>query len=240
MLKVNGIYSGYGVVEVLKDCSIEINQGEILSIIGANGVGKTTLVNTISGMVRCNKGKIHWQGKDITNLPPHQRVKDGIVQVPEGRQIFGELTVAENLKLGAFNWISNRNKALYREELDKVYELFPRLYERKNQKAGTMSGGEQQMLALGRALMSLPKLIMLDEPSLGLAPLIVDMLFVAIKNLNSQLKLPMILIEQNAEIALEVCDRGYVMEAGKIVLSGRGDELARNPKVKEIYLGAAT
>lgn len=237
MLSIEKISSGYGMVEVLLNCSLEINEGEIVSIIGANGVGKSTLVNTISGLIRCVQGRISWLGEDITALPSHQRVEMGIVQVPEGRQIFAEFTVEENLKLGSFTWIRKKHKSFYNSEIEKVYEMFPILYERRNQKAGTMSGGEQQMLALGRALMSQPKLIMLDEPSLGLAPKVVYKMFDIIKELNQRFRLPILLIEQDAEIALDICDRGYVMESGKIVLSGTGKELSREPKVKEIYLG---
>lgn len=237
MLSVDKISSGYGLVQVLQNCSLEINEGEIVSIIGANGVGKSTLVNTISGLVRCAEGKISWLGADITAKPSDQRVRAGIVQVPEGRQIFAEFTVEENLKLGSFTWVRKKERAFYHNEMQKVYEMFPILYERRAQKAGTMSGGEQQMLALGRALMSQPKLIMLDEPSLGLAPKIVFMMFDVIKELNKRFKLPILLIEQDAEIALGICDRGYVMESGRIVLSGTGKELANEPKVKEIYLG---
>lgn len=237
MLSVEKISSGYGLIEVLQNCSLDINEGEIVSIIGANGVGKSTLVNTISGLVRCVQGRISWLGEDITTLPSHQRVAMGIVQVPEGRQIFAEFTVEENLKLGSFTWVRKKQKSFYHSELEKVYDLFPILHERRNQKAGTMSGGEQQMLALGRAMMSQPKLIMLDEPSLGLAPKVVFKMFDIIKELNQRFQLPILLIEQDAEIALDICDRGYVMESGKIVLSGTGKELSREPKVKEIYLG---
>lgn len=237
MLSVEKISSGYGLVQVLQNCSLEIKEGEIVSIIGANGVGKSTMVNTISGLVRCVQGKISWLGEDITALPSDQRVRAGIVQVPEGRQIFAEFTVEENLKLGSFTWVRKKERSFYHSEMQKVYDMFPILYERRNQKAGTMSGGEQQMLALGRALMSQPKLIMLDEPSLGLAPKVVFKMFDVIKELNQRFKLPILLIEQDAEIALDICNRGYVMESGKIVLSGTGRALANEPKVKEIYLG---
>lgn len=237
MLSVEKISSGYGMVQVLQNCSLEINEGEIVSIIGANGVGKSTLVNTISGLVRCVEGQISWLGEDITALPSNQRVKAGIVQVPEGRQIFAEFTVEENLKLGSFTWVRKKDRSFYHSEMEKIYQMFPILYERRNQKAGTMSGGEQQMLAIGRALMSQPKLIMLDEPSLGLAPKVVYMMFDVIRELNERFRLPILLIEQDAEIALEICDRGYVMESGRIVLNGTGKELANEPKVKEIYLG---
>ncbi|WAM30595.1 ABC transporter ATP-binding protein [Caldicellulosiruptor naganoensis] len=233
MLKVNRIDVYYGAIQALFSVSLEVQKGEIVTLIGANGAGKSTLLRTISGLIRPRTGSIHFEDIDITKKSPMEIVKLGISHVPEGRRVFPEMTVLENLELGAY---LRKDKQGIKEDLKKVFERFPRLYERKNQLAGTLSGGEQQMLAIGRALMSRPKLLLLDEPSMGLAPILVTEIFKIIKEINSQ-GTTILLIEQNAHMALSIADRAYVIETGKIVLSGEAKEIAANPEVKKAYLG---
>jgi len=232
LLRVEDLVSGYGKIEVLKKVSITVNEGEIVCVLGANGAGKTTLINTISGLVPVRSGKILFMGKDITHMSPHKRVELGLVQVPEGRKIFPKLTVLENLEIGAFTVNSTELK---KKNLEWIYSLFPILYERRNQKAGTLSGGEQQMLAIGRALMSNPKLLMLDEPSMGLAVKMMSLIFDVIKEISK--KVSILLVEQNANKALSIVDRGYLIETGKIVLSASRDVLITSEEVKRVYLG---
>jgi branched-chain amino acid transport system ATP-binding protein len=232
LLRVEDLVSGYGKIEVLKKVSITVNEGEIVCVLGANGAGKTTLINTISGLVPVRSGKILFMGKDITHMPPHKRVELGLVQVPEGRKIFPKLTVLENLEIGAFTVNSTELK---KKNLEWIYSLFPILYERRNQKAGTLSGGEQQMLAIGRALMSNPKLLMLDEPSMGLAVKMISLIFDVIKEISK--KVSILLVEQNANKALSIVDRGYLIETGKIVLSASRDVLITSEEVRKVYLG---
>lgn len=236
MLRVENVSSGYGPLIVLHGVSLVVEVGEIVGIIGANGAGKSTLLRTVSGALSCSRGKITFDGYDISNFPPHKVVKIGLTHVPEGRQIFAPLTTSENLLLGAYSKYHQFGKKKLRELLDSVFQIFPILYERRNQISGTLSGGEQQMLALGRGLMAEPKLLLLDELSLGLAPTIVDEICRVLQELNKK-GLPILLVEQNAEVALTVTHRTYVMEQGGIVLEGRSEEIADNDKVKEIYLG---
>ncbi len=236
MLSLKGVSSGYGRNEVLKDVNIAIQENEVVTIIGLNGAGKSTLIQTISGLLKCNKGQIIFENEDITTSPSCIRVKKGIVEVPEGRQVFAPLTVYENLKLGMYSKYRNMPKEEQKKQFRFIYELFPILFERRNQKAGTLSGGEQQMLAIGRALMSKPKLLLLDEPSLGLAPKIVALIFEVLRQL-SKTGLPVILVEQNANYAFDAASRGYVMDMGRIVLEGPTSVLVKNEKVKDIYLG---
>jgi branched-chain amino acid transport system ATP-binding protein len=232
MLKIEGLHTYYGNIHALKGIDVEIGAGEIVSLIGSNGAGKSTTLNTIAGLVRASEGKITFQGRDITNVAPYNLVKLGMSLSPEGREVFASLTVEENLRLGAF---SKKDKAQISASFDRVYDLFPRLKERVSQQAGTLSGGEQQMLAIGRALMSEPKLLLLDEPSLGLAPNIVQMIFSLITDINRQ-GTTILLIEQNANMALSVSNRAYVLETGKITMSGDARDLADDPRVKKAYL----
>ncbi|MCS7299223.1 MAG: ABC transporter ATP-binding protein [Spirochaetia bacterium] len=232
LLRVDNIVSGYGKIEVLKGVSIEVRKDEIVCILGANGAGKTTLANTIMGLVSLKKGSIYFLGKDISNYPIHERVKLGLAQVPEGRKIFPKLTVLENLEMGAFLVKDVKAK---KEDIEYVFSLFPILYERREQKAGTLSGGEQQMLAISRALMSRPKVMILDEPSMGLAVKAINLIFKVLLDLKKNMSL--LLIEQNANKALEIGDRGYVIETGRIVLSGDRDTLKTSEEVKKAYLG---
>ncbi len=234
MLNVSNLESGYGKLQVLKKISMHIKPGEIVTIIGANGAGKTTLLNTISGLIKSTSGEIVFNDQNIGNLPAEKIVKLGCSLVPEGRQIFDTLTVKENLMIGAYSL--NRNKKIINDELNKIFELFPILHERENQLGGTLSGGEQQMLAIGRALMAKPKLIMLDEPSMGLAPLIIKNIFDIIKELKNQGN-TILLVEQNAKAALGIADRGYVLETGQIVLEDTSKELLNNDDVQKAYLG---
>ena len=231
ILSVKDINVYYGAIHAIKDVSLEVNEGEIVTLIGANGAGKSTTLQTISGLLRSKTGGILFCGKSIAHMPSHKIVEQGIAQVPEGRRIFLQMTVQENLEMGAFT----RSGAIDKD-LDRVYELFPRLLERKKQIAGTLSGGEQQMLAMGRALMSRPKLMMMDEPSMGLAPILVEQIFSIIRQLHES-GTTILLVEQNAQMALSVADRAYVMETGKIILSGTGEELAQSDQVKKAYLG---
>ena len=231
ILSVTDINVYYGAIHAIKDVSLVVNEGEIVTLIGANGAGKSTTLQTISGLLRSKTGDIRFCGKSIAHLPPHKIVEQGIAQVPEGRRIFLQMTVQENLEMGAFTQSGAIDK-----DLDRVYALFPRLLERKKQIAGTLSGGEQQMLAMGRALMSRPKLMMMDEPSMGLAPILVEQIFSIIRQLHES-GTTILLVEQNAQMALSVADRAYVMETGKITLSGTGAELAQSDQVKKAYLG---
>ncbi len=236
MLEVEGLHAGYGRTEVLHDVSIEVNQGEAVCLLGANGAGKSTLLGCISGVVPPSQGTVLLNGETVTRFPPDQMVKRGVCHVPEGKQIFQTLTVLENLKLGSYSYAGRTPAREIQAEIEKVFALFPRLDERKTQRAGTLSGGEQQMLAIGRALMGRPRLLLLDEPSLGLAPLIIKEIFRTIEALR-QTGLTILLVEQNVRIALEVTDRGYVLQNGVIALAGRSDELLHSEQVAAAYLG---
>ncbi|WP_083479701.1 ABC transporter ATP-binding protein [Oxobacter pfennigii] len=233
MLGIKNVDTFYGKIHALKDVSFEVNEAEIVTLIGSNGAGKTTTLNTISSILKPAKGEIVFNGQTISRIAPHIVAKGGIAHVPEGRKIFPKMTVEENLEMGAFRFNDN-NKI--KKNMDYVFELFPRLLERKKQKGGTLSGGEQQMLAMGRALMSEPTLLLLDEPSMGLAPLLVELIFESIKRLNSE-GITILLVEQNAHKALKIAHRGYVLQTGSIVLTGTGAELLQNEMVKEAYLG---
>lgn len=233
LLEVKGLEVYYGVIQALKGIDFEVNEGEIVTLIGANGAGKTTTMQSVIGLIPPKAGTVSFEGKDITHLPCHKIVSLGMSQVPEGRRIFQELTVYQNLLMGAY---IQKDKKAIKEDIEKIYTRFPRLEERKNQIAGTLSGGEQQMLAMGRALMSRPKLLMLDEPSMGLSPLLVDEVFTIIKDLNKE-GTTVLLVEQNAGKSLAISDRAYVLENGKIVLSGTGEELLQSEEVKKAYLG---
>lgn len=233
MLKVTDLEVCYGVIRAIKGISFEVNKGEVVALIGANGAGKTTTLHTITGLIAPKAGKIEFEGKDITRMPGHKIVSLGMAHVPEGRRVFADLTVLENLKLGAY---TRKDKNEIAETLKKVYERFPRLEERKGQLAGTLSGGEQQMLAISRGLMSNPKLLMLDEPSLGLAPIIVEEIFNMIEKVRKA-GTTVLLIEQNASIALQISDYAYAIELGRISLSGTGQELLNSEDVKRVYLG---
>ena len=232
ILKVEGINVYYGAIHAIKDISFEVNQGEIVTLIGANGAGKTTTLQTISGLLHTRTGSITFQGQNITNIRADKLVSRGLAQVPEGRRVFLQMSVQENLEMGAYT----QPQAGVPKDLEMVFELFPRLKERRNQVAGTLSGGEQQMLAMGRALMSNPKLLMLDEPSMGLAPLLVEQIFDIIKELH-RAGTTILLVEQNAQMALSVADRGYVLETGRVTLTGPGQELLADEAVKKAYLG---
>ena len=233
LLEVKDLEVYYGVIQALKGISFEVNEGEIVTLIGANGAGKTTTMQSVIGLIPSKAGTVSYEGKNITHVPCHKLVKLGMAQVPEGRRVFQELTVYDNLLMGAY---TQTDKKLIKETIERIYERFPRLKERMNQIAGTLSGGEQQMLAMGRALMCRPKLIMLDEPSMGLSPLLVDEVFTIIKDLNAE-GTTVLLVEQNAGKSLAISDRAYVLENGKIVLSGTGEELLQSDKVKKAYLG---
>lgn len=233
LLEVKGLEVYYGVIQALKGIDFEVNEGEIVTLIGANGAGKTTTMQSVIGLIPPKAGTVSFEGKDITHLHCHKIVSLGMSQVPEGRRIFQELTVYQNLLMGAY---IQKDKKAIKEDIKKIYARFPRLEERKNQIAGTLSGGEQQMLAMGRALMSRPKLLMLDEPSMGLSPLLVDEVFTIIKDLNKE-GTTVLLVEQNAGKSLAISDRAYVLENGKIVLSGTGEELLQSEEVKKAYLG---
>ena len=234
MLEVKNLIVNYGVITALQGISLTVRRGDIVTLIGANGAGKTTTLRTISGLLKARSGEMLYEGKAITRLPAHQRVKLGMAQVPEGRMVFANLTVAENLRMGAY---LVRDKSAIATELDYVYTLFPRLKERARQVAGTLSGGEQQMLAIGRALMSKPKFLMLDEPSLGIAPLLVQKIFEKIIEINRRHGITILLVEQNANLALEVSNYGYVLETGRILLEDKSAALRENPQVRSAYLG---
>ncbi|EHZ19290.1 ABC transporter family protein [Streptococcus pneumoniae GA13224] len=233
MLKVENLSVHYGMIQAVRDVSFEVNEGEVVSLIGANGAGKTTILRTLSGLVRPSSGKIEFLGQEIQKMTAQKIVAGGLSQVPEGRHVFPGLTVMENLEMGAF---LKKNREENQANLKKVFSRFPRLEERKNQDAATLSGGEQQMLAMGRALMSTPKLLLLDEPSMGLAPIFIQEIFDIIQDIQKQ-GTTVLLIEQNANKALAISDRGYVLETGKIVLSGTGKELASSEEVRKAYLG---
>jgi branched-chain amino acid transport system ATP-binding protein len=233
ILELKDVHTFYGSIEALKGISIEVHEGEIVTLIGANGAGKSTTLRSINGLNHPRNGTIHFQGKDITDEAPHNVVKMGISQSPEGRRLFPRMSVIENLQMGAFQ---RADRSGIKEGMDRVFSLFPRLEERKNQKAGTLSGGEQQMCAIGRALMAEPKLLMLDEPSMGLAPIFVEKIFEIIREINDQ-GTPILLVEQNALMALHTANRGYVMETGTIVLADDAKALSENEQVKKTYLG---
>jgi branched-chain amino acid transport system ATP-binding protein len=233
ILQVEDIHTFYGSIEALKGISLEVYEGEIVTLIGSNGAGKTTTLRSISGIVPPRTGAIYYLGKDITGMPGHQVASIGIAQSPEGRRIFPRMTVLENLEMGAF---TRKDNAAIRADVERVYEMFPRLKERQKQKAGTMSGGEQQMLAMGRALMAQPKLLLLDEPSLGLAPVIVDKIYEIIREINQQ-GVTILLVEQNANYALDVSSRGYVLETGTVALSDKSSALRTDERVMAAYLG---
>ena len=234
MLKIEDIYVNYGHSEALRGVSLEINEGEMIALLGGNGAGKTTTINTVSGLTRLVKGKVYFQGEDISEMPPHIRVKQGIIQVPEGRKLFPFLSVYDNLLVGSYlpHCRSQREK-----NLDLCFTMFPKLYERRAQMANSLSGGEQQMCAIARGLMQCPRILMLDEPSLGLAPIVVKGIFEIIREINKQ-GVTVLLIEQNANMALHTADLGYVLETGKITMSGSGEELLVNEDVKKAYLGS--
>ena len=232
ILKVDNINVYYGAIHAIKGISFEVNEGEIVTLIGATGAGKSTTLQTVSGLLRSRTGSIEFNGENISHVPAHKLVYKGLAQVPEGRRIFLQMSVEENLEMGAFT----QKNAGIDADLESVYEQFPRLRERKKQIAGTLSGGEQQMLAMGRALMSHPKLLMLDEPSMGLAPILVEQIFDIIRQLHKN-GTTILLVEQNAQMALSVADRAYVLETGKITLSGTGKELAESDEVRKAYLG---
>jgi branched-chain amino acid transport system ATP-binding protein len=233
ILELEDVQTFYGSIQALKGISLEVREGEIVTLIGANGAGKSTTLRSINGLNHPRVGTIRFQGKDITNEAPHAIVKMGIAQSPEGRKLFPRMSVLENLEMGAFQ---RTDRANFREDLDRVYHLFPRLNERKSQKAGTLSGGEQQMVAIGRALMARPKLLMLDEPSMGLAPIFVERIFQIVVEINQQ-GTPILLVEQNALMALDVANRGYVLETGKIALADDAKALRENEQVRKAYLG---
>jgi branched-chain amino acid transport system ATP-binding protein len=233
VLELEDVHTYYGAIHALKGVSLKVHEGEVVTLIGANGAGKSTTLRSINGVNHPRNGSIRFQNTDITNAPPHAIVKMGIAQSPEGRRLFPRMSVTENLEMGAFQ---REDKQNFQEDMDRVFELFPRLAERRQQKAGTMSGGEQQMVAMGRALMARPKLLMLDEPSMGLAPIFVEKIFEIVQEINAQ-GTPILLVEQNALMALDVAQRGYVMETGVIALEGPAKDLRNDEKVRQTYLG---
>ncbi len=233
LLSLKDVHAAYGRIEALQGISLEVRHGEIVCMLGGNGAGKSTTLKTISGLMHPRSGRIELDGQDVTTVPAHRLVKLGIGQAPEGRRIFGRMTVLENLQMGAY---SRRDKAEIQADFQRVFSLFPRLQERRGQAAGTLSGGEQQMLAIGRALMGRPKLLLLDEPSMGLAPVLVEQIFAIIQDINSQ-GTTILLVEQNAQMALQVASRGYILQTGKIVLADSSGALAANEQVKRAYLG---
>ena len=233
MLSVNNLQVHYGMIQAIKDVSFEVNEGEVIALIGANGAGKTTILHTVSGLLQPTKGSVIFEGQDITKIPAHKIVSLGMAHVPEGRRVFAQLTVLENLKLGAY---TRKDKNEMEETLKMIYRRFPRLEERKNQIAGTLSGGEQQMLAMGRALMSHPKIILMDEPSMGLSPIFVEEVFKIIRDISAE-GVTVLLVEQNAKKALNIADRAYVLETGNIILQGDAKKLMNDESVKKAYLG---
>jgi branched-chain amino acid transport system ATP-binding protein len=233
ILELDDVHTYYGAIHALKGVSLSVGSGEIVTLIGANGAGKSTTLRSINGLNRPRQGSIRFQGRDITNVPSHEIVKGGIAQSPEGRRLFPRMSVMENLEMGAFQ---REDRSTFKEDLERVFQLFPRLYERRTQKAGTMSGGEQQMCAMGRALMARPKLLLLDEPSMGLAPIFVERIFEIVREINAQ-GTPVLLVEQNALMALDTAHRGYVLETGRIALEGPAKELRQNEQVRRTYLG---
>jgi branched-chain amino acid transport system ATP-binding protein len=234
MLEVKDLEVAYGSITALHGISLKVEKGKIVTLIGSNGAGKSTTLRAISGVRRVRKGKIFFEGREITNRPPHRIVGQGLTQVPEGRMIFPNLTVLENLKMGAFR---QKDKQEFRKDSEYVFQIFPRLKEREKQVGGTLSGGEQQMLAIGRALMSKPRYLMLDEPSLGIAPILVKTIFSKISEINQELGITILLVEQNANLALEISDYGYVLETGRIILQDESAKLRANSLVREAYLG---
>jgi branched-chain amino acid transport system ATP-binding protein len=233
ILELHDVHTYYGSIQALKGISLDVREGEIVTLLGANGAGKTTTLRSINGLNRPRQGSIRFQGRDITGMPAHEIVKRGIAQSPEGRRLFPRMSVVENLEMGAFQ---RSDRAGIKEDMDRVFELFPRLHERRTQRAGTLSGGEQQMCAIGRALMARPKLLLLDEPSLGLAPIFVERIFEIVKTINEQ-GTSILLVEQNALMALDNAHRGYVMETGRIVLADSAAALKTNEQVRKTYLG---
>ena len=233
MLKISNVETFYGKIQALRGVDLDVNQGEIVSLIGSNGAGKSTLLMTISGVNKAKRGNIVFNGENIENREPHKIVDLGICQVPEGRRIFSRLTVEENLRLGAH---ANEKGKFFETDIKEVYDLFPVLSDRKTQRGGTLSGGEQQMLAIGRALMSKPKVLLLDEPSLGIAPKLVNQIFISIKNINKEKNVTIFLVEQNAKKALELADRAYVLVNGKVTIKGPGQELLKNKDIQAAYL----
>ena len=233
MLTLDQLFVNYGAIKALKSISCQVDQGEIVALIGANGAGKTTILNAISGIVPTLSGTVTFLGETISGIPPHEIVKRGISQVPEGRRVFANMSVLENLEMGAY---TRNDTSAVQQDIDQVFVRFPRLFERKKQLAKTLSGGEQQMLAMGRALMSRPKLLLLDEPSMGLAPMLVAQIFAIIQEINAS-GTTIMLVEQNANMALSIANRAYVLETGEVVLQGAARELAENPEVRNAYLG---
>jgi branched-chain amino acid transport system ATP-binding protein len=233
MLEIKNLHVYYGAIHALKGIDFHLEEGEIVALIGANGAGKSTSLNTISGLQRPKVGHILFEGQDLTQIPPQLIVRKGIIQVPEGRKIFAKLTVKENLEMGAF---TSNDRVRFQKDVEAVFVRFPRLKERIKQLGGTLSGGEQQMLAIARGLMAHPKLMLLDEPSMGLSPILVEQIFEIIQDINKQ-GTSILLVEQNAQMALSIADRGYVMETGKVVLEGNADDLLNNPMVQAAYLG---
>ena len=233
LLEIENVHTYYGQIHALKGVSLAVDQGEIVTLIGANGAGKSTLLKSTSGLLRPRQGSIRLDGEELTQYPPHEIVTKGVVQVPEGRRVFGRLTVTENLEMGAF---AISDQKLIKKNLEKVFNLFPRLRERGNQVAGTLSGGEQQMLATGRALMANPRVLLMDEPSMGLAPVLVDSIFETIRHLHAE-GTTILLVEQNARMALQVAGRGYVLQSGTVLLSDTAENLRQNEVVREAYLG---
>ncbi len=233
MLEVKDLEVYYGMIQAIKGISFEVNEGEVIALIGANGAGKTTTLHTITGLLSPKKGQVLFEGQDITKIPAHKIVSMGMAHVPEGRRVFADLSVYENLKLGAY---TRKDKNNIDKDLEMIYERFPRLAERKNQSAGTLSGGEQQMLAMGRALMSKPSIVLMDEPSMGLSPILVNEIFDIIESISKS-GTTVLLVEQNAKKALSIADRAYVLETGKIVLDGKASELLENDSIKKAYLG---
>lgn len=233
MLEIKDLEVYYGMIQAIKGVSFDVNEGEVIALIGANGAGKTTILHTITGLLNAKNGSVWFEGKDITKVPAHKIVSMGMAHVPEGRRVFANLTVLQNLKMGAY---TRKDKNEIEQTLDNIYKRFPRLKERQNQLAGTLSGGEQQMLAMGRALMSHPKIILMDEPSMGLSPIFVNEIFDIIKSVSAS-GTTVLLVEQNAKKALSIADRAYVLETGKIVLSGKASDLLNNDSIKKAYLG---
>ena len=234
MLEITNLVVSYGAITALHGISLSVPEGKVVTLIGANGAGKTTALKTLSGLLRAKSGEMLYHGRNLAGLPPHQIVQLGISHVPEGRMVFANLTVLENLQLGAY---LQKDRQVVRRELENVFNLFPRLHERERQLAGTLSGGELQMLAMGRALMARPKLLLLDEPSLGLAPLLVKAIFEKIVEINQQQGITILLVEQNANLALEISHFGYVLETGRVAVQGNSASLRQNPQVKSAYLG---
>ena len=234
MLKIENLHVYYGNIHALKGIDMVVNEGEIVTLIGANGAGKTTTLRAVSNIVEAREGKIEFLGEDITGIKATDIVKKGLIHVPEGRRVFAQMTVMENLELGAY---LRKDKDVIKRDLEMVFNMFPRLYERKNQLSGTMSGGEQQMLAIGRGIMSKPKLLILDEPSMGLAPLLVKEIFEIVKKVNRESKITVLLVEQNANMALKIADRAYVIETGKVVMNGLAKDVISDNSVREAYLG---